>query len=241
MTTPQPLAGLSAVDLCRGCQQETARFLRGHPHEDAVCYEVFRRAVCDGDGICWEQLALIYRDQVRSWCRTARKSPAADYEELAAVAWERFWRSFTAERLAAASGTPAVLAYLRACAWSAAASSARAEGAVLSLDELLPAANGPARSIGELLRDSDPLPAEQAEAAEGRAELWRLVSSHLKNETEQILMHLTLEIGLKPREIQAQRPDCFADVKAVYTLTRNIYDRLGRSAELRRWYEERGR
>jgi hypothetical protein len=73
------------------------------------------------------------------------------------------------------------------------------------------------------------------------AELWRLISSVLKNETEQILMHLTLEIGLKPREIQAQRPDLFADVKAVYTLTRNIYDRLGRGAALRRWYEERGR
>jgi len=54
-----------------------------------------------------------------------------------------------------------------------------------------------------------------------------------------VLMHLSLEIGLKPREIQAQRPDLFPDIKEVYTMTRNVFDRLRRSPEFHRWYDGR--
>ena len=239
MTDPGRYGLLPVAELCGRCHEETARFLRGVVHDDGICFEVFRRAIYDDDGDCWEHLERIYGEQVKSWCRAAHNNAAADHDELAAVAWERFWRSFKADRLSQASGTPAVLAYLRACAWSAAVDYARTRGTALSLDETVPTESGVGRSIGEQLLDHDPTPPEEIEAAEARSELWQVVDDHLKNEAERVLMHLSLEIGLKPREIQTQRPDLFPDIKEVYTMTRNVFDRLRRSPEFRRWYDGR--
>jgi hypothetical protein len=232
-------ARLSATELRRRCGEETERFLHGRPFDERACVEIFRRAVCDGDQECWEHLHEIYGEQVQNWCRRARNAPAADHEELAAVAWERFWHGFTPARFAQAAGIKAMLAYLRACAWSASADDARAAQWTISLDQPPPGEVADAPPVSERLRSDDATPAEALESASDHAALWQIIAAHLRDPRERTLMRLTLVFDLKPREIQARRPDLFPDVKLVYSMTRNVFDRLRRSPALQRWLAER--
>src|SRR5690348_13302436 len=118
MTCDAPPDRLSIEALCRRCREETARYRRGQSYDDRFCFDVFRRAVVERDDACWEQLNAIYREQVAAWCRRAGASQPTDVEELAVLAWEKFWASFTPQKLAASNGSAGVLRYLQMCAHS---------------------------------------------------------------------------------------------------------------------------
>jgi len=83
--------------------------------------------------------------------------------------------------------------------------------------------------------DPTPTPEETIAARASGAEIWQLIGSLLRNERERVLVYLMYEIGLSSGQIQAKRPDLFLSIKDVYTTTRNLHERLGRSAELRAW------
>ncbi|MHB8573974.1 MAG: sigma-70 RNA polymerase sigma factor region 4 domain-containing protein [Dehalococcoidia bacterium] len=231
------MSSLPAQEVCRRCREETARYRRGEVHDDRYCFDTFRRAIVDRADICWEALLDIFAERVEAWCRIARKDPHCDVEELVAVTWQRFLHAFTPERLAKADGTKSVLKYLKLCAWSVVADAGRAETWELSLDREIGDADGTPITLGQRLADPGPLPYETVADADAAAELWRLINGCLKNEAERELMRLTLELGLKSREIQAQRPDLFRTTDDVYKMTRNVSDRLRRSPELRIWLD----
>lgn len=217
----------SVAEVCRRCQEETARYRRGEPFDDRFCFDMIRRAVIERDETCWSQLHAIYGEQVHTWCRRRSPNPSTDIDELAAMAWEKFFVAYTPEKLAAAAGSAAVLRYLKMCAQSVAIDAIRAQSGSVSLEN---AAVDPP--------DAAPAPGEaQAERA-GQAALWEIVSAQLRNERERVLIHLMYDIGLKSAEIQAQRPDLFPEVGEIYRLTRSIHDRLERSPELRAWRDE---
>lgn len=218
---------LSVAELCRRCQDENARYRRGLPAGDRYCLEVIRRAVVERDETCWRELHQIYHPQVVAWCRRGGAGGSPEAEELASIAWQKFWRNFTAEKLGAAAGSSAVLRYLKMCARSAAIDALRAASAPLHLDEL---SGAPV--------DQTDAPAEAQVNAESRARFWQIVNAVLRNERERVLLSLMYDVGLKASEIQARRPDLFPEIGQVYRLTRNILDRLSRSVELRRWREE---
>lgn len=227
MDGEDPPASLSLAVVCRRCREEIARYRRGEPHDERFCLELFRRAVAEHDENCWQELQSVYRDQVLSWCRRSAQGPETDIEELAALTWEKFWQHFTAEKLSASNGSAAVLLYLKMCARSAAVDVGRARGSARSLDE------APAE-----IADSGRLPAEEYARKAAFAQFWAMVNEVLRDQREAILVHLTYELGLKPAEIQAQRPDLFPSIKEVYQLTRNLLDRLRRNRELREWFEQ---
>jgi DNA-directed RNA polymerase specialized sigma24 family protein len=66
-----------------------------------------------------------------------------------------------------------------------------------------------------------------------REEFWAQISSRLRNEQEQRVLYGSFVLGLKPREINAQWPDAFRDVKEVYRVKQNVLERLGRDTALR--------
>jgi hypothetical protein len=73
--------------------------------------------------------------------------------------------------------------------------------------------------------------------AEGRARLRELVLRHARDERDRAIIALSYELGLRSAAVQAARPDLFPTVADVYRATRNLLDRLGRSHELRAWFE----
>jgi hypothetical protein len=220
---------LSVAEVCRRCHEETARYRRGEPHDDAFCFEVFRRAVVERNEACWRELNDVYHDLVLGWCRAAGAAGSHDLDEVASQTWVKFWRSYTPEKLAAASSTPAVLLYLKMCARSVVFDEARGRANAASLD------NMPFKPV-----DPDPQPGQLQADQATRAAFWELINRHLHDERERILLHLAYELRMRSAQIQAQRPDLFPSVGDVYRITRNVIDRLKRSQDLKRWFETEG-
>ncbi len=221
------LRTLSATDLCRRCRAETERYRRREPHDDAFCFEVLRRAITEQDQACWRELVAIYQEQMAAWCRKAGAGPNADTDELTTLAWAKFWKSYTKDKLADAGGMRAVLLYLKTCVRSVVIDEVRTRAATVPLEE------GPHEPASHL-----PSPAEQQAQEAANAELWAIVEQSLRNDRERTLLSLMFELGLKPSEIQARRPDLFPAATDVYRLWRNVGDRLRRNADLRRRFDE---
>ncbi len=218
---------MTAADLCRRCRAETERYRRREPHDDAFCFEAVRRAIVEQDQVCWRELVGTFQEQVLAWCRKVGAGPHADVDELLTLAWAKFWKSYTGDKLSDADGMRAVLLYLKTCVRSVVIDEVRARAPTVPLEE------GPHEPASH-----QPSPAEQQAREAANAELWAIVERHLRNDRERALVYLMFELGLKPAEIQARRPDLFPAATDVYRLWRNIGDRLRRSADLRRWFDE---
>lgn len=223
-------AALSTTEVSLRARQETARYYRGEPHDDRFSRELFRRAITRGDDACWSELLTLYADQVTSWCRRAAAGMNGDIDELVNLAWQRFWRNFTPVKLRSATATAQILRYLKMCAYSVTVDAVRRGPATLSLDA----------SCADRADDS---PALDEWVMDGikRAALWQVVEGCVHGERERVLVRLMFAEGMRSAEIQAHRPDLFADVTEVYRTTRNVLARLRRSAALRQWAEQERR
>jgi hypothetical protein len=73
------------------------------------------------------------------------------------------------------------------------------------------------------------------EDQEEGSELWEVIRTMLPSEREQRLAFLLYQCNLRPREIVRRCPQEFPDVNEIFRMTRNIVDRLKRSADLIRW------
>lgn len=211
--------------LCRRAQEEADRYRTGVAGDERFAMEVVRRAIVERDEVCWEALHAMYSPVVQGWCRAMYRCADLAAEELAALAWEKFWRSFTAEKLAACRGVSSVLAYLKACVHSVVVDARRRRPAPLPLEAV------------DAWPDLVPSPEEVVAEAEGRARLRELVLRHARDERDRAIIALSYELGLRSAAVQAARPDLFPTVADVYRATRNLLDRLGRSHELRAWFE----
>ena len=224
MSGQDALRALAAAALCERCRDETRRFRHGEPDGEGFCFEVVRRAIVERDEHCWSELTAIYHELVSGWCRRS----GATEDELDAVvsaAWVKFWHGYTAEKLARANGSiAAALGYMKMCARSAVLDERRRRARVQMHEAPAP----------------DDIHGRVAEAEPDVALLdsdafWELIGQHLRDEREQLVVHLTYEIGLRPAEIYGLYRDRFADVGEVYKMTRNILDRLRRSRLLAGW------
>lgn len=224
MTHVEAMEALPAAAVCDRCREETARFRRREPHDDRYCFDMIRRAITERDQRCWEAMIAIYRDHVAGWCRRSGAAEA-DIDDLIADTWERFWHSYTPERLAnAGRSTAAVLTYLKLCARSVVLDEIRRH------ERTLHYASSGQDTAGASADTSAPL----VEAAD-QAAFWRLIEHHLRGDHERLLMHLHYEIDLTPAEIHRRHPEAFPAITDVYKAHRNILDRLRRSRELPAW------
>ena len=220
-------ARLSHAELSRRCREQTARYRRREPYDGRYCLELLRRAIDGRDERCWQELHVIYDDQVLAWCRRAGAGLAAEPQELAALTWEKFWQNYTPAKLAAASGLTAVLRYLQMCAASVVVDYSRGRTRSVPLDAAERAEEQSA--VGTEIERVD------AEA------FWHMIGRHLRDERERVLVYLTYELGLKPADVQAHRPDLFPTVSDVYRMNRNVLDRLRRSRDLAAWLAQETR
>jgi DNA-directed RNA polymerase specialized sigma24 family protein len=225
---------LSLAALSAACQEETTKFLRREPAEEAPCWEIMRRAVCERDQDAWEALYAQYRGMVLGWIR---QHPAAammdeDDDHWVGRTFERFWNSVGPERFALFAGLAHVLKYLKLCAHST------------LMDEARQRRRAPAASLEDESLRSQVAAAGEVSDAEAVAvdqvaanNLWQAVLAEAKSDQEQLVAHLSLVLHLKPREIFARHPDQFATIDDVYRITANLKERLRRSPTIRQYLD----
>jgi DNA-directed RNA polymerase specialized sigma24 family protein len=181
--------------------------------------ELFQRAICGRDELAWSEVIAQYAGLVRAW---VRQHPAAlrgsDDDELVWGTFERFWAAVGPERWQQFPNLASLLRYLKMCAHSAV------------IDNLRFRQRAPSA------------PMDYATAASynmlGRlaaTDLWNAIVSLLPDESERLLIYLSVVREMTPGEILRRCPQRFGSVAEVYRIKRNVLERLRRSPELQLW------
>lgn len=220
---------LSLAELIARCREETGRFLRHEPTTDGFCYEIVRRAIHDADQPAWDAVFAQYHGIVVAWVRQHPAWPGTneDADYWTNRVFERFWAAVTPERFAAFPTIAAILRYLKMCTHS------------VLLDDARARSHARLQPLSEQIAERAAMPdtAAHTMSAMGRAALWEAIRAELQGEAERQVAHLCLVLDLKPREVQATRPDLFPTVGDVYRVKRNVLDRLKRSAAIQDFRE----
>lgn len=213
------------ADLVSACREQTARYLRREPSQDAYCFEIMRRALAERDDLAWQAVVGQYGASVLAWVRHHPASTAVQEDDQFWVnrTFERLWSAVGSDRFGSFEGLPAILRYLKLCAHSVLqdAARARAAGRLAPLDDdaadSVPAPDLEATSLGNL----------------SASELWREIERELHDDAERKVAHLSFVLDYQPREIFERHPELFASVAEVYRVKRNLLDRLRRSPAIR--------
>ena len=219
-------AGLGNDVLLRRCRDRQA-----DASHERFCLELFRRAISGEDEACWEILYENYRGMLCHWILKFARSAGYEVEDLDTLvvdALAAFWSAFTTGKLAQSRGLGGVLTYLKACAVTAVqqemrmqARAGRENGDHLSLEEVDMAAPDE--------QQPDTLITGQMDAQR----LWQIIRQACRDDNELLVAEFNFSMGLKPADIVARYPDVFPNVDEVYSLLRNLRNRLRRNSELR--------
>jgi ribosomal protein L44E len=219
--------------LVMGCQEK-----RPDNSHEPYCFELFQRAVRNKDQSCWAAIYEQYQKLIGHWLLEVLQEPALVQQEtldaLVNEVYITFWRAYTVEKLAQAQGLQSVLAYLKACAGTTALQVRRKarqsqveqewDQRTVERDSAFSSANSnPARDL-----------MDKAMAKR----LWQLIDSVCINEQERIVARLSFVSNLKPNAILALYPEHFRSVEEIYTMRRNLKNRLARNADLRALWGE---
>ncbi len=219
------LGELSLAELGRRCREETLRFLRGEPRDDAFCFEVFERAVVRREDEAWETIVGQYRGIVLAY--VGQHSAAAMIHEpddyWVNRAFQRFWSAVGPDRFTQFPDLAALLKYLKLCVHSVLMDEIRARRAAPtnSLDEIpetvASATNAERSVVGKLAGE----------------QLWAAITAELQDEAEKMVAYQSFARGLKPSEIFERHQGLFASVGDVYRIKRNLIERLRRNPQVR--------
>jgi DNA-directed RNA polymerase specialized sigma24 family protein len=196
---------------------------------DAVCYDLFRRAIEQRDADAWADIGRHYRGLLAAWAAqsSARGLITEQPEDIADQAFARAWAALSSAHFSSFPHIASLLAYLRACVRATVIDHARDQASQQRAVEHIEAPGVSAAPEYTVLEDLD------------RTELWRLILNMTSGLQEQIIVRECLIYALPPRTIQARHPDMFADVMQVYRIKRNLINRFQRNRELQRLWQER--
>ena len=213
------------------CAEETGRYFLALAIDSSPCFELFRRALGDGNQLAWEAVFQQYHALVGSW--VVRQLATRDHNEIQDYvnrAFERMWAAVPKAKFERFNDLRAVLAYLKMCAHSAIVEDARRTNLLdraVALDDLSDGVEG-----------DSPAPADtQTERVvlthEARSAVREAVNARLQDEKERLVVHGLFELDLKPKAIYAQYPDVFADVREIYLIRQVVLERLSRDPVLK--------
>ena len=212
-------------ELARRCREETLRFLRAEPRDDAFCFEVFQRAVVGRQDDAWTAIVAQYRGIVLAYVgqHTAATMMHEPDDYWVNRAFQRFWSAVSADRFGQFPDLAALLKYLKLCVHSVLMDEVRGRRgmSVSSLEDVPETAStntdAEHRALGEMAGD----------------ELWATILRELQDETERTVAYLSFSRDMKPADIFRRHPRLYDSVADVYRIKRNIIERLRRSAEIR--------
>jgi hypothetical protein len=226
------LAALTARQLAAGCRHQRAD--RSH---EPFCFELFRRALAEQSQEAWQAIDRQYDRLMRSWiaefAQTNEGVGSSTLDELTADAFYAFWRSYTAEKLQKAMGLASVLAFLKSCAVTSVLQAKRKQRRSVQQTELV--FEGGEATVAEL--PAGETPTQAVLQGISAAELWQIVDECCLNEQERVLVRMSFVADLKPRSILDLYPGLYVDVEEIYTVRRNLKNRLARDRRLRMFWE----
>ncbi len=219
---------LSLIDLAHHCAEETEFFFQHRDHDTRYCFELFRRAIHQGDQSAWKTIYDQYEPLVAGWVRQHRGFEASGEEAQFFVtgAFAKISSNLTSEKFAKFSDLQPLLYYLKMCVHSVITDYNRVAGGVfqqVSLDQL---------SLHT--RDADPATEEIVMTGFDNRALWSQLTDRLNDEKERLVMHGVFVLALKPRELCDHYADKFSDVEEVYRIKQNVLARLRRDAAFRK-------
>ncbi len=218
---------MTLTELAQRCELEIQNFRHKMPTDDRYCLEVFRRAIHQDDHAAWSLLYEQYTETVRIWFRRHNsKDTAARYmkeEDYVDKTFERFWQAARKSKPAFESLAGA-LSYLKLCLSSA------------LMDELRDHARTNLTPLSEYGHSDDPK--FEVEDLYHEGELWEVLKDILRDVKEPRLVrvaYLLFFCNLKPREIMRNAPNEFASEQEIYSLRRNVWERIMRNTDKIRW------
>jgi DNA-directed RNA polymerase specialized sigma24 family protein len=217
------LDSLATKDLAMACAQRIS-YQRTPARAFAPCYELFRRALAPSpDNDAWQAILNQYHRLVLLWLGQYAS------EDTVQEVFLRFWKAQQGAMSPFASRFPnirAVMGYLKRCAIVVRTEAWREEeGRRILWLRLCDAAQV------ELV-----LARAQPDHGHAGFHFNQLVLSRLKDDRERAVFEGTYYHDLAPREIQAERPDLFPDVRAVHRVKENLLKRLRRDQELEEYW-----
>ncbi|GAC1618475.1 MAG: hypothetical protein NVS4B7_10770 [Ktedonobacteraceae bacterium] len=219
----KPSREMSLSALSDYCVSEIGKYSRGEPHDDQYCLEIFHRAMVDGNEHAWEILHQRFSSVMLNWVRRHPNREAAyrcdDEKSYVDRAFRRLWMRTKHNQVLEFNTLAGALHFLRMCLNSDIVDTLRAQ---LRPEET----SLPESGFSEEPTSSEP---------DNGHELWEAIKSLLSNEREQRLAYLVYYCGLKPRQIVQLCPDEFSNVHEIFSLKRNIVDRLKRNKDRLRW------
>ena len=225
MSQVNELQNMPVDDLAERCAQETQHYFRKKSNDSSYCLELFRRAITRRDDDAWSAIYAQYQPQVERWVyrHPDFRLIDQDAQDLAMQALERFLKYFTAEKLSKSQHLAAILNYLQACV----------NGVILDCWRKMHQAQFEQIEDDEerKLIDKNPSVEEALESGE----LWQLVKNRLKDEKEYTFVYASVSLDLSPRQILAEYPDIFHDVAEIYRCGANVWARLERDPEIRKF------
>ena len=196
-------------------------------HEDS--YELFRRAIVEGDEQAWSTIAARYRKLMIAWATHCSAAYATGElcEHLADQAFARAWMALSAEQFSAFPNLAAILAYLRRCVTTTVIDAARSRAYY-------------ERAFGDGAIEGGASVSTEQDVLERieRLAFWQLINSLTRTEAERVVLYERFVLDLAPRIILKRHSALFQDIAAVYAAIRNLCDRLRRHKQLARTYAE---
>jgi RNA polymerase sigma factor (sigma-70 family) len=228
------LQRMTVAELAQRCAQETDFYFNHKNYDSRYCFELFRRAIRNNDERALEIVIVQYQPLVARWV-DRWMSKHLDFlqfneeaQDFVAQAFERFWVSFTPAKLEKSQSLAAVLSYLQMCTNAALTDAWRK----LSRTRLEPESRDDDQKE---LPDPDPTPEEFLE----KEEFWQLVRRKSKDPKEYIVIYASFYLALSPREIFAEYPGEFRDIKEIYQYKANFLERLERDEEFKEFLRRR--
>src|SRR3954469_25627391 len=134
-------------------------------HNDAVYYDLFRRAIEQRDADAWADISRHYRGLLMAWAAqsSARGLIAEQPEDIADQAFARAWAALSSAHFSSFPHIASLLAYLRACVRATVIDHARDQASQQRAVEHIEAPGVSAAPEYTVLEDLD------------RTELWRLI------------------------------------------------------------------
>jgi DNA-directed RNA polymerase specialized sigma24 family protein len=224
---------LTVEELAQRCGQETDLYFRHQEYDPGYCFELFRRAIRDKDERALEGIIVQYQPSVARWVErwignhlnflSLNEEP----QDFIAQAFERFWASFTPDKLDKSQSLAALLRYLQMCVHGALTDSWRKFQHLQFEHEIEDEEHG--------FSEAEPTPEELVQ----KDEFWRMIKKKSRDPREYTVIYAAFYLNLSPRDILAEYPGEFSGIKEIYQYKANFLDRLERDQEIKEFVQRR--
>ena len=230
--TQVELQALTLPSIRHRCAQESDRFFNRQDYDPRFCYELFRRAILQRDDQAWDAIYAQYQHLVGHWVErhAAFASSGEEVQFFMNRAFEKMWVGITPEKFEMFPDLKSLLRYLQMCVHSVMVDFVRQKEYRLVLE--------PMEDLGYQLHGGETAVEDQIAHHVDRKAFWSWLKQQLTHEKETAVVNGMFVLALKPRDMLAQYPGVFEDVKDVYRVKENLVARLRRNDEFRQFWDD---